>query len=779
MICGLWRTGVLGVAAWLACFALTAWAQDTSTDDDTRLPLFRQRPHDLVKVVGQAEEFRTLPIAFKDRQVPKNPPPTETFVLRLLDKPEEAYTVQWRHVESLELYEARVLAEIETYVQQQQFELAYEGLTFLRQSFPQVARLADVTTAMLHAQARAELAQKHTRAAYSLLLDAASTTPQQTAVIDALAQVTTQLLDECFANHDPRAARKFVGTFIAKYPDRPEVSKWRESFRQQGLAQLELARAAIDDRRLSDARTALQLALRYVPDLNEAREVIPKLSGGNSSVAIGVLTPPRDSAALEPLARIIDPAARRDNRLLERPLIELTEIGVSGGDYRPLIGTLDKSVEGHLRWQLPSDGGLTGYDLSRRLWRLADPRVGASTWSVVLDKLTVEDVFALDMKLRWPHLAPEALISGPIGHAADDHTSPLSAIIHPYQPTHSSLNRATYRLHAGYTPRADATPLELNSTWFSDASLATAALLRGDVDIVDSVAPAEIGEWRERREFAVEPYRVPSVHCLILRRGHPQLQGRSFRRGLIYALDRDGILQRLILRGQKVPGCEVAAGPFPRGQSTSDNLGYAVDPLIKPRVYDPELAATLVAINSAAGDEPAQNTPSAAVTPLRFRYPTTPVAQVAAKAIAAQWQAVGVDVQLDPLGAGDYGSRDPGDVLYAELVVTEPLVEARVLFGPGSIAGGSPYVTQALDDLDRATEWSTARRTLQQIHQSVHDDAVVIPLWQLTEHYVRSRRLEGIGEQPLTLFQHVERWQAELRPPADNDPLWPSLGKKP
>lgn len=111
--------------------------------------------------------------------------------------------------------------------------------------------------------------------------------------------------------------------------------------------------------------------------------------------------------------------------------------------------------------------------------------------------------------------------------------------------------------------------------------------------------------------------------------------------------------------------------------------------------------------------------------------------------------------------------------------MSEPLVDARTLLGPGSIAGGNVYVSLALDNLDRATEWSEARRVLQQIQQLVADDATVIPLWQLNDYYVRSTRLKLQQPRPLTLYQNVEQWHVTLASPLEKDPLWPEVAKQP
>ncbi len=55
---------------------------------------------------------------------------------------------------------------------------------------------------------------------------------------------------------------------------------------------------------------------------------------------------------------------------------------------------------------------------------------------------------------------------------------------------------------------------------------------------------------------------------------------------------------------------------------------------------------------------------------------------------------------------------------------------------------------------------------LKAIHRLVHEEVDVIPLWQLVEHLAHSSSVAGIGERPVTLYDHVEKWQLELKAPS-------------
>ena len=49
---------------------------------------------------------------------------------------------------------------------------------------------------------------------------------------------------------------------------------------------------------------------------------------------------------------------------------------------------------------------------------------------------------------------------------------------------------------------------------------------------------------------------------------------------------------------------------------------------------------------------------------------------------------------------------------------------------------------------------------LRDIHRLAHSEVTIIPLWQLSDYFAHVRELDGLGDSPVTLYQHVEAWQA-------------------
>ncbi|MDI9444491.1 MAG: hypothetical protein QM844_10025, partial [Planctomycetota bacterium] len=159
--------------------------------------------------------------------------------------------------------------------------------------------------------------------------------------------------------------------------------------------------------------------------------------------------------------------------------------------------------------------------------------------------------------------------------------------------------------------------------------------------------------------------------------------------------------------------------------------------------------------------EPAGDAPKTVLA-----YQASEAARLAVAEIRRQLKIVGIVLELRELGDAA-PERIPADVdlLYAELAMWEPIVDAERLLGEGGLAGeASPYMRQALLRLRQSVDWPTVGRQLREIHRIAHAEASIIPLWQMTDHFAHTDRLEGIGPSPVTLYQDIENWQ--IRPPS-------------
>jgi ABC-type transport system substrate-binding protein len=314
-----------------------------------------------------------------------------------------------------------------------------------------------------------------------------------------------------------------------------------------------------------------------------------------------------------------------------------------------------------------------------------------------------------------------------------------------------------------------------------------AALREGEIAVLDRVPPWRIGELRAEAEIVVARYALPTVHVLIPSPASTPLQSRSLRRALLYGLERNVILRGELLAGRDVEGAAVLSGPFPVRTSFDDPLGFASDERIEPLPYDPRMAFALSQAarrgSAAGGNAPPAEKPTGAQpaeaekptappeTPpaLVLAHPADPIARAACAAMQAHWKRVGIEVKLLEWSPGEAElGADEYDLLYAQLAMWDPLVDARRLLGAGqTFAAGSPYLNLALRELDEAADSKQTRLRLHEIHRLVADALPVLPLWQLPEHFAYRRELSEVGAKPLTLYQNVEQWQISVRPPKE------------
>jgi ABC-type transport system substrate-binding protein len=336
-----------------------------------------------------------------------------------------------------------------------------------------------------------------------------------------------------------------------------------------------------------------------------------------------------------------------------------------------------------------------------------------------------------------------------------------------------------------------------------------------------------------RRPLLRDPhFRQALDHATDAELGQLLLDDPRFRRALAFGIQRQAILNQL-LAGQEIPGCALTSSPFPLGLGAADPMGYASDETIEPRPYEVRLAIALASISwqkllkqradqqqavkeqaakeqaakEQAGKEPDQDQAAKEqaakeqaakeqaekdahkdedaksgkpkrfvkpklppIPPLVLAYPPDEIARAACASIQVQLKLAGIEVELRPL-EGPLPDRVPDDVdlLYMELAMWEPVVDARRLLGSDGILGRSTrYMGLALRELDDAPDWGQARECLHRIHRICYDDVTIIPLWQLLDHFAVYRAgLEGAGGTVVSLYQNVEQWRPMLQYPAE------------
>ena len=766
-----------------ACMVVLGWCQPLAAQEEE---LFDEEPYDQLTLDAANDNvvLKVKPLDLPDRLVPQPFPRRGALQARLLDDPRKLYEVPWLAIDKIELFEQLVLKKAESLVKAGKFDRAYDYFVFLGERYPDLPGLDPAMEDYLFQEARALYLKGKYDGSLALLRELYRRNPQRPKLDGVLGATTEKLVQEYLAGKNYSAARTLLRNLKVSYPEHPVVVRHEGELKQQAAALLAEARAKIED---GDLRTAARLVdrLRGIwPALPGAQELTKSIHREYPRVVVGVSLP-----AVEPQPeRLDDWAARRSARLVYRTLTELVGPGSEGGRYECPVGEmiveiLDRritlQIEPGIRWS-SGEAVLTGYDVSRRLLAMADPRDAAyrAGWAELLGGVAVANVYRVDAQLRLPHVRPEALLQTILVPYTTAGDSGGRAVPNgPYVIDSRSGQQTHYLANARYFDSQPAQPREIIERYYPRGTEAVRALKAGRIQVLDRVNPLHLNAVRQDEDLVVQSYAMPLVHCLIPNMRRPLVAHRAFRRALVYGIDRQAILDQL-LGGAESVGCGVLGGPFAARLSLDDPISYARDPNVVPRAYDPRLAIALAEVGRrevaaaqrkqrAAKEE--QGESKATAPRLVLAHPPHELARVACTAIGRQLEPIGITVELREL-SGALPARIPEDVdlLYAELAMWEPLVDAPRLLGEdGPAAACSPYMSLAFRQLRQAGEWPQARQILRRIHRLAHDEVAIVPLWQLTEHLAYHKSLRGIGARPVCLYQNVEQWQNAFQYPVE------------
>ncbi len=771
-------SAVLAFSFWLCC-AAAARADG---------PLYEQDPFDQI-TLDQANGNAVLkvkPLDLTARRVPAKPDAAGKLVIRLVDRPEKKYEVAWGAIKRVELFEDMLLAKANELLAEDKLDEAYGYLQFLEESYPNVAGLAAASETFLFQQAKAYYGKQQYRNALGLLRDLHRRNPRRSKLDGVLGAMTEKLVDQYAADGDYPSLRALVRELAAWYPGHPLVEKWQTWLKDQAAAELTAARAAVAAGDFRKAAASLRRVAQFWPELEGARDLALEVQAKYPRVVVGVC----EVAAVGEVPGVgngadlfTDWAARREGRLVCRMLLEFAGAGPKGGAYVCPMGEIKVdetgrkiSVQLHRDVRFSAQGEtLSAGDVARRLLLMADPAAAAyrADWGRLLDAVAVRGRDEVEIDLRQRHVCPQALLETPLANYTAAYAPQAGRLMlgGPYVRAEAAAAETTYLRNPCYFAAVAAQPQEIVQRRFAGAAAAAAALRRGEIDLLDRLAPWQVKSLAAEENLVVQAYALPRVHCLIPNLRRPLCGNRTFRRALAYGIDRQAVLAEL-LWGDRRPGCAVLHGPFPQGDSAADALGYASDPDLKRWPYDPRLAAVL----AEAGRREAAWVPPGALPAappssqaLVLGLPKDEIARTACAAIRRQLAAVGVAVELKELdAAGAAGAAAEVDLLYVELALWEPAVDAPRVLGPqGLTLGCSAAMSRALGELAAARGWSDVVARLHRIDRVAHDEVAVVPLWQLSDWFAYRKGFEGIKDKTLSLYQDVEQWKPGLSYPAD------------
>jgi len=755
----------------LVAIALGQTSRLAAQDEPARLLDLPPFDRITLKASHQGEVIDTLLLEFPDRKLPTPYPSKGKLELKRVSEPSVLYSVPWNAIEKIEFYEHLLLTQAVDLTTQKDFLEAYTYLEFLHNHYPKLKGLQAATERYLKRDALNAFSAERFDESLTILLSLYDLNPNHTGLAGAVQAVTDRLISSHLASQDFGAARAVLDSVEASFSrlQIKAIGTWRKKLQAEAEKHLAEARSHVQQGNFHEARQAIRRTLAILPSIADAKELIEEINLRSPQVIVGVTQHGRAPSS----AQLASVAATRVAKLTHPQLVELSDFGGEGGIYTCRWAQLEIDDSGlHFNIRLNEQARNAGISPERVALQLlqttdsSNPSYREDTASL-LQHASISNGSELQIQWRWPHVRPETLLQLSLKNLAT-----ADALAGVYQPVPDNTKQDV--LLYDLPNAADASTNRPRSSSiieriYPDEEKAITDLVRGEVDVLERIAPWQLDRLRQSDAVVVGSYRLPTVHVLVPNYSKPLMRRREFRRAVCYGIDRQRIVKDIILGGSNLAGFQVLSGPLPAGVSSSDPLGYAYKRSIKPRPYEPRLAAVLATVarttlakqgkpSSETGDSQ-EPSPPPIVKPLVLVHPPEAIARTTCQTIKRQLDAFGIPIKLVELSPYLDAQTVDYDLKYVEFPLWEPLVDLRRLLGPAGRAGScSPAMSLALTAVDQSRNWKEARTRLQHVHEVAFFDLPVVPLWQTVNYFARRATLQGVGRSPVSLYQNVATW---------------------
>jgi len=732
------------------------------------IALLQAEPHDIVRFKPEAGggwakvQLLTLP----GRKVPAMP--IGDLQMEVLSLSGKQFAAKWADIKSIDFWEVRLERETTDRMKSGDFPGAYPYLAILIRDYPTRPNLRTLRSEFLLNNAAKRFTAGELEPTLAMLEELRRFDPtfKTDLVLKVISQVTDSMMKSLLDANKLDSAQSVLARLKRDYPgnDIESVKIWDEKFL---IMSREKREAAIAARDVQDWRTARRLALESLylyPKIPGGKELVREIDVAYPLVRVGVM---QAASELDP-TRIDNWASRRAGRLVYRTLFEMRGTGPEGGEYDFILGEAEQSPD---RLQ---------YDLTLRQQKMRPPldKINSqiiadliasrsrknsdsysAPWAAAVDSITLVGPQQLSCLLRRPNVLPASLLQIRIdGEMIGLKPGEPSGV---YGRSLDESGEVRFKLTGD--PVNQTQPREIVELKMASAGSAVSSLLRGEIDIIDHLFPADASRLREQRQIIVEDFPLPTVHMLIPCSNHAYLADRNFRRALLYGLNREDILNGELLENKPFPGCRVISGPFPAGVEQNDPLAYAYDESILPRQYQPQLAALLLVLARKQLEAVAakMKTEPPALLPIRLATPDDELSRIACEAIKTQWEVIKLKVEVVPLPPGKtWPDEGTADMVYVAAAVWEPTIDARRILGPDGLSRSQDQlIGLGLRRLEGANSWRDVRERLYELHSIASHELPIIPLWQLVDSFAYRKDLGGIGNKIVSLYQNVERWR--------------------
>jgi tetratricopeptide (TPR) repeat protein len=767
---------IVCASLFVAMCAVATHAQEKAATPDAPVVEFddsvlNETPFDLITVKAEAGggQAKVFPIDFPGRTKPESPDPATKLIVKLINYPDRLYEVRWKDIERIDLYEELVLQGAKKRMQEKEYAAAFEHLNYLRTYHPDTQGLNELREQFLFTSALEMYNQKRYAHTLTVLEEYRKTFPNSrpTQVIGTISKIADQMIQQYMDAGDLKSAQDLISRLDNDFSSTPldAVKKWQDQFRSQAE---EMRQRAISLRDSGDLRKARELAssiFAIESDLPEARQLLTELIEAYPMIRVGVFQKIKN---VDP-SSLVDWPGRRAGALTSQPLFQFRTTGSEGGTYKFMFGSFTQSddrkkLEMVFR-NVPPETAINPVTVSQWMLRRAEPKSPdyRASWAAILDSIAIPSSDRLEVRLRQPHVLPQALAQWQIREMFEGDQTPKIGL---YSRVEKEGDESSF-VWTGLAERQPNQPVEIVERLYDDAKKIVSDLVRGEIEVIDQLYPSDAELLKNEPGITVERYALPTVHMLVPYSDHTYLSSLGFRRALLYSVNRETLLRDELLGGTETPGCQLISGPFPIGQTDKDPLAYAYNMSIPPFPYDRRLALMLVELAKKELTETAKKRkePPPVLQPIRIGVPDFEAARTAAQAFVQQWQLLGVKAEVVILEQGVATcKRGEVDLLYMSAAIWEPATDAERLLGEDGVAASSnPYIVQALARLRTSRNWREVRQSLQDLHSLINAHLPVLPLWQIADSFAYREGVKGIGMRPLSLYQDLEKWRTFIK----------------
>lgn len=821
-------------------------ASDSPEEEDAKpLPLYQQEPFDEITLTSKFEYavLKVQPLPFRTPPAKDDPIRKKLLPIRLIEEPETQYTLVWLAIEKFRFFEDMIADKAMELSSQGKFEESFVYIKFLMDEYPSCKQI-DIALEQLYFDEAVHFSkEKKLDVALARLMEIYDKYPKSSKIEKPMAAIVKRLTMSYWDAEDYQSARIMMDNLFSRYPKNATGLELRQMFIKTCQKACDEATTAWQNNDKVTAALAVERMKQVWPSCEEVKngkEIIETLKTKYPAIQVGVTMPCTDCVNVA----INDWSSYRSRRLMYRLMTEFKGPGPEGGTYESPLGLvmiqdlgrrLTFELHDNLRWASRTGGDdlrLSSADIAAAALEMSNPQseTYSPQWAALFKSAGTSSPLRAAIQLNRPYVCPLALLQTPVlcYSSGLTGTETDAGANGPYLPAALPNQESVgakmklYLYNENYFAGQEHQPRMITEIYYNNGRHALKDLESGKIVALDRINPWDVPTAIDNKNIHAYPYSMPLVHCLVPNRSKLLLSNRTYRRALVYALNREGILRHLIGENERT-GCRVVSGPFSPGIESGDALSYAYDVNIKPRPYNPHVAFVLTqsammqidkaqkkqaeneakklgkpipqstdnqeqttepqAEQKAQGSETTQPNASADNSkdeqkpeqkPKKKKdlfeqkfvlgYPPHETARIACQIIARQYKAIGIEIELYEFAPGEpVEMSDKIDLLYVELSMFEPIVDApRILGDQGPSGKCSTHIAQALRELDGATDWTIIGQTLRRLHQLSYDDTAVIPLWQIRDYFGVNPHLLGTIEAedvyPTSLYERIEEW---------------------